>query len=147
MTAIPAALDGLLDLVQTVFPEGSEVQIVDGQPVAAHLEADVICVGWSPEELAVRATEEIADLGRGDRESFEITNLVSAWRGDEDPKVVRDRCFELVGTLRSEIQRDHTLGGAVMSARLSVAAVSQDQTTDGPSCTAVVTVRCIAFVR
>ncbi|WP_433415034.1 hypothetical protein ACQP1V_36265 [Microtetraspora malaysiensis] len=146
MSTIPNVLDDLLQRTRLALPG---VQVLDGQPVT-DTEPDVVAIGFtgSPGEAAVDATEDRAQLTTSpDRERYGITCLASSWRGDTDARAVRDRVFELLAALRGELQRDPTLGGLVLSARMAVVAFAQEQTTAGPVATAQFEIRIDAFAR
>lgn len=142
MSSAPAAIDGLLAALRAA-PVLEDVTIVDGQPL--QLDPDMICVGYSPDRMGVESDETPAGLQSG-RESYGITCLASAWRGEEtDPKAVRDIAFGMVAKVRAELARDPKLGGAVVNARLEFLDLDQEQTQSGPSATIQFVVRCQAF--
>ncbi len=144
-STIPAVLDTLLVSWAVALPG---VQVVDGQPLAP--EPDVVCVGFTglPGEPAVEATEDRAQLTASpDRERYDVTCVASALRGETDAQAVRVRAFELVEAVRADLQRDPTLGGLVMSARLSVLSLAAQQTTAGAEATVQFQVRIDAFAR
>ena len=145
-STIPACLDALVQAVQLALPG---VQVIDGQPVE-ELQPDVVMVGFTgqPGEAAITSTLTREVFARSpDREQYDIACLASSWRGDVDPKVVRDRAFELVDAVAGVLAADQTLGGAVLRARLSAESVIPEQTTDGATCTVGFTVHVDAFSR
>lgn len=145
-STIPAVIDELVARARLALPA---VQVLDGQPTT-DTEPDVIAIGFtgSPGEAAVEATEDRAQLSVSpDRERYDVTCLASAWRGDDDAPAVRLRAFELLETVRAELQRDSTLGGLVLSARLAVVAFAQEQTSQGAVATIRFAVRVDAFAR
>ncbi|MEV8636517.1 hypothetical protein AB0395_33205 [Streptosporangium sp. NPDC051023] len=146
LSTVPAVLDALVAAARQVLPN---VQVLDGQPVTS-TEPDVIAVGFTgiPGEAAVQATEERAQMGIApDRERYDITCLASALRGETDAQAVRLRAFELLEAIRSELRRDPTLGGLVMSARLAVLSLTAQQTSAGAEATVQFIVRIDAFTR
>jgi hypothetical protein len=144
-STIPAVLDALLES-WTVALGG--VQVVEGQPLAP--EPDIVCIAFTglPGEPSIEATEDRGQLATSpDRERYDIACLASAQRGETDARAVRARAFELVDMVRGELQRDPTLGGLVMSARLAVMSLVAAQTSAGAECTALFRVRIDAFAR
>jgi hypothetical protein len=145
-STIPACLDALVGAVQSALPG---VQVIDGQP-AIEVEGDVVCIGFTgqPGEAAVTSTLTREVYARSpDREQYDIACLASSWRGDVNPKVVRDRAFELLDAVSGVLAADQTLGGTVLRARLSAEMVGQEQTSEGAVCTVGFTVHCDAFTR
>ena len=145
-STIPACQDALVAAVRAALPG---MQVIDGQPVE-ELQPDVVCIGFTgqPGEAAVTSTLTREVYARSpDREQYDISCLASSWRGDVDPKVVRDRAFELLDAVAGALADDQTLGGAVLRARLSAGSVIPEQTTDGATCTIGFTVHVDAFSR
>lgn len=124
MSTIPAAIDALVVAAKAAMPD---VQVVDGQPVE-DLADEVVVVGWQMERLSVSATYLRQDAGTSDRETYEISGLVSVVSGDTATKPVRDRAFALYDLLVAELRRDQSLGGVCMRARPFVVAYDQVQT-------------------
>lgn len=147
VSTVPAALDALLQALALVLGP-QEVQLVDGQPIRT--DPDVVCIGFNgqPETEMITITRRQADFaGRSDSESYDISCIASSWRGDIDPKQVRDRAFELVGMVAAELARDRTIGHAVARAQLTVSGVAPVQTTKGAMCTVRFTIHVDAFTR
>jgi hypothetical protein len=148
MSTIPAALDALVALAQSAWPD---VQVLDGGPTV-QIEDDVICIGYSgsTEDPDVRSTlaREQLDM-QPDLERYDVMCMVSAWRGDahdadDQPaaRSTRTRAFELLAGLRAGLAEDSRLGGAVMMARMSTLDMIADQTPAGPVCT----IRCVVHI-
>jgi hypothetical protein len=145
-STVPACLDALVNAVRVALPG---VQIIDGQPTT-QVEGDVVCIGFTgqPGEAAVTSTLTREVYARSpDREQYDIACLASSWRGDVDPKVVRDRAFELLDAVAGVLAADQTLSGAVLRARLSAEAIAPEQTSEGAVCTVGFTVHADAFTR
>jgi hypothetical protein len=143
-STVPACLDALVQAARDELPG---VQVIDGQPVE-ELAPDVVMIGFTgqPSEAAITSTLTREVYARSpDREQYDIACLASSWRGDTDPKAVRDRAFELVDAVTGALADDQTLGGAVLRARLSAESVIPEQTTDGAVCTVGFTVHVDAF--
>ncbi|MFD0902335.1 hypothetical protein [Actinomadura sediminis] len=144
-STVPAALDALVGGLRTTLPD---VQVVDGPPLTTN--PDVICVGFSgvPGEPAVESTRTREQLAREpDRESYDIACLASSWSGATDPKPVRDRAYELLDAVAARLGADPTLGGAVMSTRVSAESLIPEQTDQGAVATVTFTVHVDAFAR
>ncbi|MBX6382164.1 MAG: hypothetical protein IRZ07_04190 [Microbispora sp.] len=123
--------------------------MVDGQPLDT--DPDIVCIGFTgePGEAAVEATRSRQQGATDpDRESYDITCLASSWQGHQsDPKTVRDRAYELVDRVAGELAADQTLGGVVMTARVSTEAFAQEQTSRGAVATVRFVVHIEAFTR
>jgi hypothetical protein len=146
VSTVPACLDALVGAVRVALPG---VQVIDGQPTT-EVERDVVCIGFTgqPGEAAVTSTLTREVYARSpDREQYDISCLASSWRGDVDPKAVRDRSFELLDAVAEVLAADQTLGGAVLRARLSADVIGQEQTTEGAVCTVGFTIHTDAFTR
>lgn len=121
MSAVPAAVDGLLALMRSsAVLSADTVLICDGPWIVRPEEPDVVVIGWLPEEGPTVAwhSDHASLLVSSTTEDFTIQGLVSAWRGDTDLKSARHRADELLEAVRVAVQRDQTLGGAVATARL-----------------------------
>lgn len=144
-STIPAVLDALLESWTVALPD---VQVIEGQPLAP--DPDIVCVAFTglPGEPAIEAVEERGQLAASpDRERYDIACLVSSQRGETDARAVRIRAFELLDTVRGDLQRDATLGGLVLSARLAVLSLVAAQTSAGAESTVLFRVRIDAFAR
>jgi hypothetical protein len=121
MTAVPAAIDGILALMHSSAVLGVDgVLICDGPWLVRPIESDVVVIGWLPEEgPTVGWHSDHASLRIGDTtQDFTIQGLVSTWRGDDDLQAARRRADVLLEAVRVAIQNDQTLGGAVNFAAL-----------------------------
>lgn len=142
MSTIPAALTNLVQLVRVVLPG---VRVEDGPWLNRPEEADVVSVGWTPEEgTAVEMTDSIAGLGSS-AESYDVTCLASSWSGEVDMPARRARVDAMVEAIRAGLRTDHTLGGVVTRARLATVSLDQWQTSSGCEAAVVFTVRVDAF--
>lgn len=144
-STVPAVLDVLVAGFTSALPG---VQVVDGQPITT--DGDVVCVGFSglAGEPAVESTRTREQLAvEPERESYDITCLASSWDGGTDARVVRDRAYELLDAVASWVAADRTLGGLVLSTRLSAESLIQEQTDQGAAATVRFTVHVDAFTR
>lgn len=134
MTAVPAAIDGLLALMRTSPALSSpDVLICDGPWLQRPQEPDVVVIGWLPAEgPTVQWHAQPASLREGDhREEFTIQGLVSAWRGDTNLKTARDRADALIEAVRIAVRSDPSLGGAVSIAHVVTLSLAHWQLEDG----------------
>lgn len=144
MTAIPAALNGLLAAFKAA-PGLSKVTIIDGPWLAHPEDPDVLVVGWTPSgDMSIEYVDAIAGLG-STRETFDVPGLVSAWRGGATLEATRARADELIEVARSTLQLDPTLGGAVTRARLATLVFDQYRTDQGTQVSIEFVVRVDAF--
>ena len=146
MTALPAAIDGLVALLATSPGLGlSGVRVDDGPWLERPSEPDVVVIGWLPTEgPTVAWVAQTADM-RTDRESFDIAGLASAWDGGTVMKTVRDRADSLIEAIRAALRTDPTLGGVVSRARLNTVSAAQFQNGDGCEFTVNFTVSAVVF--
>lgn len=119
MTAVPAAIDGLLAVARS-WPDlgGSGVRVDDGPWLSRPVEQDVIVIGWLPVEAPTVAWAADPASLDSEAEVFDIHSLVSAWRLDTVLKAARDRADFLLEAMRSAVRSDRTLGGVVATSRL-----------------------------
>jgi hypothetical protein len=145
VSTVPAVLDELVRLVRLALPG---VEVIDGQPVR-DTENDMVMVGFTgiPYEAAVESTLTREQMSATpDREQYDVTSLASSWPGgDVDPKPARDRAYVLVDAVASELARDQTLGGRVMSARVSTQGLAQGQSDRGAAATVRFVIHVDAF--
>lgn len=132
MTALPAAIDGLLAIARTAPVIGmSGVRVDDGPWVSRPLDQDVVVIGWLPiEGPTVAWVEDLRGL-ESTTEVFDIHCLVQVWRPDMVLKAARDRADELFEAVRDEVKNNRTLNGAVATARVVAVHVTSEQNTDG----------------
>lgn len=146
-STIPAVVDDLLRRFGLALPG---VQIVDGQPLPDTVEPDTVMVAFTglPAEESISSTADRAQLAASpDRERYDVACVASSLRGEKEPQPRRVRVFEMLATLRGELQRDPTLGGLVLSARMAVLGFTQYQSEDGAVATVQFAVRIDAFAR
>lgn len=132
-TQTAVALDALIAAIR---PALSAVEVVDGQPVALQ-EPRSLVIGWSPTRPAVEIRQIESDLYAERRsEVLDIACVVSVWRGDLAPALVRAEAVQVLDDLRGVLAADSSLGGAVTRAILGYAGtLDQAQTADGASAT------------
>lgn len=148
VTTIPALVQAVYDRLAASDDERLDgVQIVLGQPYQAHLEDDVIVVGWSPER-AITSTQERQSLGASrDREDYQVPILLGAQSGVDDTQQLLARCGELIEALHTSVDEDRTYDGLVKHVRFSQVSLDPVQTETGPSCTAEVVLQVLGLTR
>ena len=124
---------------------GPRVLALNGPWLQRPSEADVIVVGWLPDEGATVDFEETQAGLDSTREDFDIAGMVSSWNGDGDMGAAVDRSDELVEAIRGAINADRTLGGVVTRARLQTVSFSDHQTAQGAESALEFSVRVTAF--
>lgn len=135
MSAVPAALRGLMTIAQLVLPDDPTAEwdrlVVKGQPLDRPSAPDLIVIGYSGDEgSAVTHTETTAGLGSS-QESFDVTNMISVVRGDTDIDDAIDRADGLLDAYRTRLMQDVTLGGAATRAELTSFDLTPLQVTAG----------------
>lgn len=129
--------DVALDALRAALAAGlSDVELVDGQPIKLD-EPDCLIVGWSPTRPAVEIQQEQSGLDKNRRsERLTVACVLSVWRGDTDPKAVRDAAKARMDEIRDVLAANRTLGGEVTRAVLGYdGTLDQAQTNDGATAT------------
>lgn len=146
MTAVPAAIDGLLTLARAASAIGAAgVRVDDGPWLSPPVEADVVVIGWIPiEGPTVAWVEDLAGLDSRS-ETFDVHCLVRSWRPDTVLKTARDRAEVLLEALRSAVRADQRLRGAVDTARVAAVHLTSAQHSSGCSVSIELVVQCRVF--
>lgn len=137
-STIPAAIDGLIDIIAKESTL-SGIAIIDGQPTV-ELPPDYIAIGFADDAgEAISGRQDPASLGNLRRsEIYTIACEISAWNGATVMKTVRDRAFYLMAGVEKAVRADGTLSGSVIFADFGESiGVAQVQTAQG----AVVVIR------
>lgn len=113
MSAVPAALDGLVDLFTR---DRVSKQVVDG-PTAQDIKGDVVAVGVSPLEPADVESSETPAGPRSVSETFDVVCVARSWSGNDSLKAQRTRTYALISAVKKSLKDNPTLGGAVFDAR------------------------------
>jgi len=111
-TAVPAAIDALLDLAESAVPEG--VRVFDGAVRAGQgVDEYVLISGWDSE------SQQPATFG-GPRsfsieEEFGITGTIWCYEGSENQRASRQAAFAIYSALQTALRspQGNTLGGTV----------------------------------
>lgn len=128
MTAtVNAAITALIAAFTSVTPAGWQV-IDSGPPVDP--QKSFLCIGYDHSGAAainVTCGESHARAMR-DRESYDISNLLSLWQGSEDTDAaaVRAELLTAFNTFRDAIRADRTLGHVVTDAVVTDYDIDQD---------------------
>ncbi|WP_406056229.1 hypothetical protein OG462_09085 [Streptomyces sp. NBC_01077] len=131
---VPAAVAALLDILRAA-PSLADVRIVDGPPAVNLTERDLLYVGWQPNgESAVQLTQDFNAAGARTRdEAFVIAGYVESRGGDKEMSIRRDRVFEILGTVETELRATNTattaptLNGTVLWSHLTAGDLHQEQ--------------------
>ena len=148
VSTIPAVIDELVTRIGLAIPDA---HVCDALPVSDRDSDDWILIGFaSPtDEQAVTSSLTVEQMTSDpSREQYDIACLVSAWKGTEDDvKAVRDRAYELVNAMLTELARDRTLGGLVLRATLTAQNLDQYWSEGGVSADVRVVISVDAFTR
>lgn len=136
-STIPAAIDGLIDIIAAESSLAG-IAIIDGQPTT-ELPPDYIAIGFADEAgEAIVGRQDPATLGNLRRsEVYTIACEISAWTGSTVMKTVRDRAFYILAGVENAVRADGTLHGSVIFGDFGEIQVAQVQTAQG----AVVVIR------
>lgn len=143
-SCIPAAVDALYDLVDAqmrVFDE--DVQVLDG-PSTDDIGRDIVAVGISVDDNSMDADLEPAGLATY-RESFDLTNMVRSWTGDNDLQARRLRAFELYEEVAKVVKANPRLNDTVAWARIATVSYLPSRLPEGALATVTFRVRIDAF--
>jgi hypothetical protein len=125
LSLVPAAIDGIVVLAR----RQAGVQVVDG-PEVAWPEQEFIAVGLSPEDLSVPMTRIPVGL-MSTSESADITCMVRSWTGDTDIRARRERAYQLLDRIQTDLDADPTLSGVCGWAQVSGSIYLPAQTSRG----------------
>ncbi|MFF5421802.1 hypothetical protein [Streptomyces misionensis] len=132
---VPAAVGALLDILRAAPSLAGQVRIEDG-PTAVNLtDRDRIYVGWQPTgEAAVSLQQDFNAAGARTRdEVFTIACYVESRAGDKDMSARRNRAFEILGVVESELRASDTspeaptLNGTVLWSHVTAGDLYQEQ--------------------
>ncbi|MEU2181233.1 hypothetical protein [Streptomyces thermolilacinus] len=152
-SAVPAAIDALLAILRAA-PALAGVDIIDGPPTGDMSAADLVAVGWQPDdgEAAVLAQEFAYAGARRRDEEFVISCWLESWTGDNDVAARRVRAFELLAVVEDALRASDaapeapTLGGTVLWAHLTAGTLRQVNTDQGVKAGLAFSVACRARI-
>jgi hypothetical protein len=78
-------------------------------------------------------------------ETFDVHNLVRAWRSGHALKAARDAADTLFEAFRAGVAANQTLHGAVSTCRVAASHMTSAQTTDGCSVSIEFVIQCRVF--
>ncbi|MGW6418844.1 hypothetical protein [Streptomyces sp. NPDC055055] len=130
----PAAVAALLDILRAA-PSLAGVKVVDGPPAVNLADRERIYVGWQPTgESAVSLQQDFNAAGARTRdEQFVIACYAETRSGDKDMALKRNRVYELLGVVESELRASEvypeapTLNGSVLWAHITTGDLHQQQ--------------------
>jgi hypothetical protein len=147
-STVPAVIDELVRRFGLAIPDA---HVCDALPISDRDSNDWILIGFAgqTDEQAVSSSLTVEQMTADpSREQYEISCIVSAWKGvEDDVKSVRDRAYELVNAMTAELARDPKLGGLVLRAILSAQTLDQYYSEGGVSADVRVTISVDAFTR
>lgn len=129
MSTVPDVMDELLTVL-SVWPDLSMWQFLDGPPVE-ELSNDIIVLGFNLSGDAVEYRQNPSGLS-GDRESYDIHGIASAYTGNEgDVSATRRRAFDAVAAIRAALKSNLTANGKAVRIRVTTGNYEPNQTTQG----------------
>lgn len=145
VTIIDAAIDKLYELVSTRFAiTQPDVDVLDG-PSIDDVGQDVVAIGISADENSMDSDLQIADLGGGNMETFDLVNMVRSWTGDDDLPQRRARALELMREVAEIIRDNPRLDRTVARARVRAISYQPTRLPEGAVATVTFRVRIEAF--
>jgi hypothetical protein len=148
VSTVPAVIDELVLRFGLAIPDA---HVCDALPISDRDSDDWILIGFTSQtdEQAVSSFLTVEQMtAEPSREQYEISCFVSAWKGAEDDvKAVRDRAYELVNAMTTELSRDPKLGGLVLRATLTAQNLDQYYSEGGVSADVRVVISVDAFTR
>jgi hypothetical protein len=148
-TTVPYVIDTLINKTRTWFPE---FVVSDGRPNRQEeIAPDLVCIGYTGidgEEAVTNRREREQLTNSPERETYEITNIVSSWHGENsDAAYVRNVCYTFLDQMNMYLMKDQTLDGLVMRIRLISDDMAADLTPKGAICTVRFLFRVDAYTR
>lgn len=153
-STVPDVLEALTArFALAVEPDGkASLAVTDGQPT--NEADDLVMIGFTgtPGEESVTMTLTSEQMAADPtREQYEITNLVSSWRGTEDDAVAtaaaRRRVYAMVDVMSGELARDPRLNELAMSVQLTTGNLRQYLSEGGVSVDLQVVISVDAYAR
>ncbi len=151
-STVPAAMAGLVTLVggrvaALVIPAGgTRPQVKDGAQVGSQGTREAIDIGYQDEDHA--AVEAVIDpeesVPVADLEHYTINCAIRILKA-RDIVAARNRAFELLALVGGAIKSDRTLGGAVMTARVTSYSLEPTQSIGGALAPILFGVTCTAW--
>lgn len=124
MTAIPGAVDGLVDVCRAALPDA---RVDDGWDVGPYEEDTEglsvgVTVGWDEDGPAVQADldREQSDGMGADMETFQIFSSLFVSYGNEETRPLRVEIFGFYEAIKATLRARRPLAPGVLSARMAV---------------------------
>lgn len=146
---MPLAMAALLAILKDTAAL-SGVTVLDGQQVTEDPFDEAVVVGFIGPEDPTAVEGQLAIEGMSvspNRDLFTIRCVAIVSSGEADITAVRARVFELFGAVGQVLVNNHTLGGAVGTARISDYRLSLPQTKAGAGAVVLFGVTCDAYTR
>lgn len=143
----PDIVDALVQRF-TAWPDLAGVVVRDGPAVADDTPMELLSVGYTGVEGEPDIDSQALYEGMGaapDREACQIKCALGVLDGSTDAAVPRTRAYQLLRAVTAAIGADRTLGGVVMRAGVTSAALTQSQTNQGAQALIVFTVETDGF--
>lgn len=148
VSSVPEAIDALVATLKA-FPGLADVEVDDGPAVTSSGRMEAIVVGFEDEAGEIPAVESQTDLAgpvmNPAKETFTLGVLIEVVN-NQLPRA-RTRVYQLLANVISALAADKTLGGAVMSARVSSHVLRQQAGKGGKRARLAVTVDCDGWTR
>jgi len=151
-STVPAAMAGLVTLVGGrgaalgIPAGGTRPQVKDGAVVGSQGTREAIDIGYQDEDHA--AVEAVIDpeesVPVADLEHYTINCAVRILKA-RDMVAARNRAFELLALVGGAVKSDRTLGGAVMTARVTSYSLEPVQSLGGALAPILFGVTCTAW--
>lgn len=124
MSLVPAAIDGLVALVQraakTTTPS-TPWQIIDGPPTGT-TKPGLVCIAFTGVTGAASISEVVnstsSAVPRRAEKVYEITSQISHYAGNGSIRAQRQACYDLVAAIEAALAADTKLGGAIQGSAL-----------------------------
>lgn len=113
-SSVPAALDYLVQQVRLLPECAPPVTVEDGWPATRHT-ADLVTIGINPEGEDTTIATDYAMLSGEEHETVDVPSLVSCHAaGENAASRARIKAYTILGAIQDLVQRDRTLGGAIV---------------------------------
>lgn len=129
MSAVPAALAALVATFTASKPAALQ-QVIDGPPYDPP--NTFLAVGWDrSDQPAVSVQRDSGSAGYSERETFEVSCLLSFGYDDPEVTTVRQTAFTVFEALCATLAADRTLGDVVMTSAVTAYEFTQTLTEAG----------------
>jgi hypothetical protein len=140
VSAVPSIVDQLVTSLTSVMDN-----VCDGVP-QSWPDQDALIVGGARDGRGITIETNPAGFTGPDSEIVNVACVIVVVGDDFDVKPLRDRAFAYYNAVATKIRQNKTLGGAVASARLAAAELSQFLVGEGGSVELAFIISCTAYV-